>query len=99
MKKALTLMLVLAIAALAVPVWADATPDGGAIYKSKCAMCHGANGEGKASMKTTAFKKDTSEADIVKIVENGKDKMPAYKAKLSADEISQVAKYVKSLGK
>jgi cytochrome c6 len=99
MKKAITLMLVLAIAALAVPVWADATPDGAAIYKSKCAMCHGANGEGKAAMKTAPFKKDTSEADIVKIVENGKNKMPAYKGKLSADEIAQVAKYVKSLEK
>jgi mono/diheme cytochrome c family protein len=99
MKKVVTLTLVLLVAALAIPAFADATPDGAALYKSKCALCHGANGEGKAAMKTTPFKKDMSEADIIKIIESGKGKMPAYKTKLSADEISQVAKHVKSLGK
>ena len=99
MKKVVTLTLVLLVAALAIPAFADATPDGAALYKSKCAMCHGANGEGKAAMKTTAFKKDMTEADIVKIIESGKGKMPAYKGKLSPDEITQVAKHVKSLAK
>jgi cytochrome c6 len=99
MKKVVTLTLVLLVAALAVPAFADATPDGAALYKSKCAMCHGPNGEGKAAMKTTAFKKDLAEADIVKAIENGKGKMPAYKGKLSPDEITQVAKHVKSLAK
>ena len=50
-------------------------------------------------MKTTPFKKSLIEDAIIKIVANGKDKMPAFKAKLSPDEISQVAKHVKSLGK
>jgi len=98
MKKGLTLTLVLLVAALVVPTaWADATPDGAAIYKSKCAMCHGANGEGKPAMKTAPFKKDVSEADMVKIVTDGKGKMPAYKSKLSPDEVSQVVKHVLSL--
>jgi len=100
MKKALTLMLVLLVAALVVPTaWADATPDGAAIYKSKCAMCHGANGEGKASMKTVQFPASLTEAEIAKITDAGKGKMPAYKGKLSPDEISQVAKHVKTLAK
>ena len=99
MKKAITLMLVLAVAALALPAWADATPDGAALYKSKCAMCHGANGEGKPAMKTTQFPKSLDDAAIVKIIEDGKGKMPGYKGKLSPDEISQVAKHVKSLAK
>jgi cytochrome c6 len=96
MKKAITL----AIVCLFVPaVWADATPDGAAIYKNKCAICHGPNGEGSVAMKTAPYKKDMSEADIVKIILNGKNKMPAFKGKLSPDELSQVAKHVKSLGK
>ena len=99
MKKSLILVLVLLVAALAVPAWADATPDGAAIYKSKCAMCHGASGEGKAAMKTAQFPKTLAEADIVKTLENGKNKMPSFKTKLSADEIAQVAKFVKSLEK
>ena len=99
MKKTLTLMLVLAVAALAIPAWADATPDGAALYKSKCAMCHGASGEGKAAMKTVQFPKTLAEADIVKTLENGKNKMPSFKGKLTPDEITQVAKFVKTLEK
>ena len=99
MKKTLTLMLVLAIAALALPAWADATPDGAALYKSKCAMCHGANGEGKASMKTVQFPKTLTAEQIVKITTDGKDKMPSYKGKLSPDEVAQVAKHVVTLEK
>lgn len=100
MKKAFSLMLVVLVAGLIVPAaWADATPDGAAIYKSKCAMCHGANGEGKAAMKTAQFPKTLAEADIVKTLENGKNKMPSFKGKLSPDEISQVAKFVKGLEK
>jgi cytochrome c6 len=99
MKKSLILVLVLLVAALAVPAWADATPDGAAIYKSKCAMCHGASGEGKAAMKTVQFPKTLAEADIVKTLESGKNKMPSFKGKLSADEMAQVAKFVKTLEK
>ena len=100
MKKVITLTLVLLVAALVVPAaWADATPDGAAIYKSKCAMCHGPNGEGKAAMKTVQFPKTLTEEEIVKFTNDGKGKMPAYKGKLSPDEISQVAKFVKTLAK
>ena len=99
MKKSLVLVLVLLVVSITVPAWADATPDGAAIYKSKCSMCHGANGEGKAAMKTAQFPKTLDEAAIVKVLENGKNKMPSFKTKLSADEITQVAKHVKSLEK
>jgi mono/diheme cytochrome c family protein len=38
-----------------------------------------------------------SDADLTALVTNGKGKMPAYKGKLSDDEISAVVKYVKTL--
>ena len=33
-----------------------ATDDGAALYKAKCAGCHGANGEGKPGIKAPALK-------------------------------------------
>ena len=100
MKKMLSVMFSVFVACLTLPTaWADATPDSAAIYKSKCAMCHGASGEGKAAMKTAQFPKTLAEADILKTLENGKNKMPSFKGKLTPDEISQVAKFVKSLEK
>ena len=40
---------------------ADAAP----LYKSKCANCHGANGEGKPAMKSPAFKGTALSADQI----------------------------------
>ncbi len=40
-----------------------------------------------------------SDADLTSIVEKGKGKMPAYGAKLSADEVSGVVKYLRTLKK
>jgi len=38
-----------------------------------------------------------SDADLTGLVTNGEGKMPAYKGKLSDDQISAVVKYVKTL--
>jgi mono/diheme cytochrome c family protein len=72
-------------------------------YKSKCAMCHGADGSastpaGKA-MKTPAvatFAKE-SQADLIAIIKNGKGKMPAYAGKLTDPQIKDVVVYMLSL--
>jgi mono/diheme cytochrome c family protein len=77
--------------------------DAGADYKAKCAMCHGANGEGKAPMKTRDFAsadvQKQSDADLNGIITNGKDKMPAYKGKLTDAQISDLVKYIRTLKK
>ena len=39
--------------------------DGAALYKAKCAVCHGASGEGKPAMKATALKGTSQTADQV----------------------------------
>lgn len=95
-KTVITLALLAAIAMLPLAAYADA--DGAAIFKSKCAACHGAD----ASKKLDGVKA-ASEADVVKIITSGKDakpmKMPAYDGKLSKDEIVAVAKYLKSIKK
>jgi mono/diheme cytochrome c family protein len=60
-----------------------------ALYKSKCAACHGANGTGSATGKkmgahdfTTTDVQGMSDADLATIITNGKNKMPKYGASL-----------------
>ncbi len=74
--------------------------DAAALYASKCKSCHGADGKGtsvgqKMGAKDFAELKGT-EADLAAAIKNGKGKMPAYKDKLSAEEIDALAKFVKS---
>ena len=77
------------------PVWAK---DAASIYKSKCAACHGAQGEGKTGPKLAGT--SLSEDDIVKaLTTGGLSKAPHTKPFKGADSknAQQVAAYVKSL--
>jgi mono/diheme cytochrome c family protein len=90
---------------MAMPVFAQS--GGEATYKSKCAMCHGADGlatSGMAkAMKVPSVKSEDftklSESEMVAATENGKGKMPAYKAKLTGAEIKEVVAYMRGLEK
>ena len=84
-----------------------AQSSGADVYKSKCAMCHSADGSassgaGKAmhvpSFLTPEAKK-ASTASYVAIVKDGKGRMPAYGSKLSGPEISSVVAYIRKLQK
>lgn len=71
-------------------------------YKARCAGCHGANGEGKAAMKTQPLKQSASksDADLTKVIENGKTtppKMPGYKGKLTNAQIKALVSEIKAL--
>lgn len=77
--------------------------DAAGTYKAKCAMCHGANGEG-GKMGTRSFGsadiQSQSDAQLAETISKGKPpKMPSYAGKLSDDQIKELAAYVKSLGK
>ena len=93
----------LAIAALALIFSTYSFADAGADYKVKCAMCHGANGEGKAAMKTVDFGsadvQKMSDADLTDAITKGKGKMPAYDGKLSKDQIGDLVKWIRTLKK
>ncbi len=71
------------------------------LYKAKCAMCHGADGSGKAAMGTkplgSADVQKMSDADLTGAITNGKGKMPAYKGKLTDAQISDMVKYIRTL--
>jgi mono/diheme cytochrome c family protein len=76
-------------------------------YKTKCQMCHGADGlantpAGK-SMKARPLNspdvlKET-DADMITIIKNGKGKMPAFAGKLTNDQINDVVAYIHTLQK
>ena len=79
--------------------WAE---DGAALYKAKCAMCHGADGAGKPAAKIPSLvspeAKAKSDADLSKaIAETAKHPAPA--KGLSADDAKAVVAYIRSLQK
>jgi cytochrome c6 len=71
-----------------------------ATFKTKCAMCHGANGEGKAAMKTKPMKEaaSKSDADLTGIIENGipGTTMHGYKGKLTDAQVKELVAAIKS---
>jgi cbb3-type cytochrome c oxidase subunit III len=81
-------------------------PDGAAIFKQKCSMCHGPEGKGFPALKTPDFtdpkwQAGITDEQITDTIKNGKKgtPMPAFAGKLSDDEIAAVRDYVRSLGK
>jgi len=77
-----------------------------ALYKSKCAMCHGADGTGSATGKkmgahdfTTADVQGMSDADLATIITNGKNKMPKYGASLKPEDIKGLVAYIRTFKK
>ncbi len=103
----LSRLLVFAILTTALLALPAAASDGAALYKSKCAMCHGPDGSGDTAMGKKmglralggAEVQKQSDADLTAIVDKGKNKMPAYNGKLSADDIKALVGYIRTLKK
>ena len=79
-------------------------PDGASIFKNNCAMCHGPDGKGIASMKTPDFtdpkvQASLTDKEMLDVITNGKKgtMMPAWGGKLSGEEIRAVQGFVRSL--
>ena len=89
-------------ALLITPLAASAADDGAALYKKKCAGCHGAAGEGKPAMKAPQLKGISLDpAQIVQHITKGEatSKPPHNKGMsgLTEDQAAAIADYVKSL--
>ena len=86
---------------------AKADEKSAALYKQKCALCHGADGKGHTptgkTMKVRSFTDPEvakmSEDELAGAIEKGKDKMPAYGKTMKPDEIKAMVAYVRSLAK
>ncbi len=100
MKKSLALSLLFALVLVPVAL----AEDGAALFKGKCAMCHGPDGAGQTTMGKNLKLRDLGSADVqkqtdaelTKITSDGKGKMPAYKAKMTAAEIDAVVKFLRT---
>jgi cytochrome c6 len=94
----LTLMVGLSFAAQA-----QSGPE--AAYKAKCAMCHGADGAGNTPAGKSMGAKDfrapgvvsETDAQLQGVIENGRNKMPAYQGKLSAADVGGLVSYIRQL--
>lgn len=93
----------LAVMALALMTSTYTFADAAADYKAKCAMCHGANGEGKAAMKTKDFGsadvQKMSDGDLADVIAKGKAPMKGYEGTLSKDQINDLVKWIRTLKK
>lgn len=77
---------------------------GSDIFKQKCSSCHGVDGKGFKSINTPDFTNPAVQASltdqqIVNVITNGKPGtlMPAWRSKLSNEQIQSVQKFIRTL--
>jgi mono/diheme cytochrome c family protein len=105
MMKLVILILMIALALfLILPNLSWAADDGAAVYKAKCAMCHGADLAGKPAAKIPSLvgddAKKASDADLTDMIANGgKDKKAshAFATKgVTPDQVKALVGYIRS---
>jgi mono/diheme cytochrome c family protein len=89
-------------------VAASAQESGGAgTFKSKCTLCHGADGTGNTTLgkqlqAANLHSKDVqkrSDAELHKIIHDGNGNMPPFADQLTDEQIDQVIQYVRRFAK
>ncbi len=81
-----------------------AAPDP-ALFKAKCAMCHGADGSGQTPVGKTMKMKDLrseevqklTDIELTKLISGGKGKMPAFGQKLTTPEVQSLIAHIRTL--
>jgi mono/diheme cytochrome c family protein len=97
--------LAIVVSVLFLGVVSASAEDTAALYKGKCAACHGPDGKGDTVPGKKLGVKDfhspevakMSDAELFDITKKGKDKMPAYDKKLTDDQIKDLIKYIREL--
>jgi mono/diheme cytochrome c family protein len=75
------------------------------VYEKKCAACHGADGKGNAKMEKALNAKipplaaaaEKTDAELLKLVSEGKKPMPSFQKGLSKDELEAVVHFAKGI--
>ncbi len=81
--------------------------DAAAVFKSKCAMCHGADGKGDTAMgKKLAIKALTApevqkltDEQIQQTIVKGKNKMPSFDKKVTPDQVKALVAHIRTLAR
>jgi cytochrome c6 len=106
-RKPVLMLLILGAASLIAPHSVAQTSPTEDLFKGKCASCHGPDGAGKTTMGTMLKIRDLRsedvqkqrDADLNRIIAQGKNKMPAFDGKLKTEQIEQLVAYIRQLGK
>jgi cytochrome c oxidase cbb3-type subunit 3 len=75
------------------------------VAKPSCAGCHGADGKGKPAFKdipdftNAAWQAKETDAELIETIKNGHKPMPAYKDKLSDDQVKALVAYVRQFAR
>ena len=79
---------------------------GRAVYTSNCVRCHGADGAGRTrmaemveppDMSDPAWQRARSDSRMVASVANGRGQMPAFRKRLSRQDVAASVAYVRTL--
>lgn len=82
--------------------------DGNAVYAANCAKCHGKDGKGFPNWRAKGqpdftdanWQKSRTDAQLINVTKGGKGKlMPAFKPKLSDEDIAAVVARIRAFGK
>ena len=81
--------------------------DAAEVYAKNCASCHAKDGTGSGTMGkklkvkdyTTAEGQKWTDAEGLKVILEGKEKMKGYKDKITAEEAADQVKYVRAFKK
>lgn len=114
LKKAVTLIFLsgalvsaIALASAPRPATGPLYDVGAALYKAKCASCHGQDGSGNTPAGKKLKVRDLRAPDVQKqadaqlaaMIAQGKGKMPSFEKRLSKEEISQLVTHIRGLKK
>ena len=100
-------MIMIVLLCLAIAGSAYTAEPAQALFKAKCAMCHGADASGNTPMGKKFNIPDLHAPDIQKrntaelstAIAKGKNKMPAFEGKLTPSEINDLAIYIRQIKK
>jgi mono/diheme cytochrome c family protein len=92
---------------LMLPAVIQGQSDSAKVFKTNCGLCHSADGSGDNPTGKALHAKDLRSDDVQKqndaaltdIIAKGRGKMPAFGAKLKADDIGKLVAYIRSLAK
>jgi len=75
------------------------TANGKVAYDKSCANCHKADGSGDASLNYPSLAehaKHESDGEIVTVILDGEEAMPAFRASLSDQEVADILAYIRA---